>query len=218
MIGAAFTAFNDLVSPGFRSIVLRAIGLTLALFVGLVVAIEVVFGYLVEFKWPWAETAAQWGLGLLVVAGLFFLIVPVSAIFAGLYFDRVAELTERRHYASDPPGRAPEGLGSFLTGIQFALLALAVSILVFPTIFFLIGVAVLPLANAYVLSREYFVMAAARHVGLDQAKALRRANAQRVWATGLLPALLAMIPFANLAVPVFAASYYVHIAKGAMRR
>ena len=218
MIGAAFTAFNDLLSPGFRSIVMRAIGLTLALFVALVVAVEVLFGYLVEFKWPWAETVAQWGLGLAAVAGLFFLIVPVSAVFAGLYFDRVAELTEERHYGGDPPGRAPAGLGSFVTGLQFAALALLVSILVFPTIFFLIGVVVLPLANAYVLSREYFVMAAARHVGLERAKALRRANAPRVWATGLVPALLAMIPFANLAVPVFAASYYVHIAKGAMRR
>ena len=213
MIGAALTAFADLTAPGFRAIVLKAIGLTIALFLGLVIAMEYALGSLLVLQWSWLETAAQWGAGLVLVAGLFFLIVPVSAIFAGLYFDRVAELTEQRHYPQDPAGLAPGGIAGLLTGLQFAGLALLISLLVFPFIFFGIGIIVLPLANAYVISREYFVMAAARHRGLEQAKALRRANALRVWAAGLAPALFGLLPLANLAMPVFAASYFVHIAK-----
>ena len=213
MISAAITAFADLTAPGFRAIVLKAIGLTIALFIGGVVAVEYALSYLLVLKWSWLETVAQWGAGLALIAGLFFLIVPVTAIFAGLYFDRVADLTEQRHYPQDRPGQAPGSLAGFLTGLQFAGLALLISLLVFPFIFFGIGIIVLPLANAYVISREYFVMAAARHTGLEQAKALRRAHALKVWAAGLAPALFGLVPLANLAMPVFAASYFVHIAK-----
>ena len=98
MIGAALTAFGDLLSPGFRMIVLRALGLTLALFVALVAAATYAFGYFVELQWGWAETAAQWGLGLVTVAGLFFLIVPVSAIFA--FCRRCVTTASARNFAT----------------------------------------------------------------------------------------------------------------------
>ena len=43
------------------------------------------------------------GIGLVI--GLGFLVAPVTALFAGLFLDDVAEVVERTHYPADPPGR-----------------------------------------------------------------------------------------------------------------
>ena len=76
-----------------------------------------------------------------------------------------------------------------------------------------IGVIALVIANAYLLSREFFEMAAMRHMPAEEARALRKANAPAVFFAGLLPALLSFVPFANLLVPLFATSYFVHLFK-----
>ena len=76
-----------------------------------------------------------------------------------------------------------------------------------------IGVAIMLIANAYLLSREYFTMVAMRHMSARQAADLRRINAGRVWAAGLVPASLALVPFVSILVPLFSTSYFVHIFK-----
>jgi CysZ protein len=38
-------------------------------------------------------------------------------------------------------------------------------------------------------------------------------NSGRVWAAGLIPAGLALIPILNILVPLFSTSYFVHIFK-----
>ena len=98
-------------------------------------------------------------------------------------------------------------------GLQFGLLVLAVNILILPTVFFGIGIAIMLIANAYLLGREYFTMVAMRHMPARQAAQLRKANSGRVWAAGLVPAGLALIPFVSILVPLFSTSYFVHIFK-----
>jgi CysZ protein len=78
-----------------------------------------------------------------------------------------------------------------------------------------IGVAALVVANAYLLSREYFEMVAMRHMDVDEARAFRKENTPRVFAAGFVPALLSIIPIVNLVVPLFSTSYFVHIFKQA---
>jgi len=143
----------------------------------------------------------------------FFLMGPVTILFAGIYLDRVAEAVEKKHYPSDPPGQPLGPSQSIITAIQFGLLALLVNIAVLPAVFFAIGAAVLLVANAYLISREYFEMAAMRHMPIEEARLLRKANAPYVFAAGLLPALAAMVPILNLTVPLFATSYFVHLFK-----
>jgi CysZ protein len=69
------------------------------------------------------------------------------------------------------------------------------------------------IANAYLLGREYFTMVAMRHMPVRQATHMRKINSGRVWAAGLVPAGLALIPFLNILVPLFSTSYFVHIFK-----
>lgn len=213
MISAAFRAANDVLSPRFRSVLWKSVGLTLLLFAGLLVLIWVGSSALLTLPWPWLDEviAAIASVGLLVA--LFFLMSPVTALFAGLFLDTVAEVVENKHYASDPQGRPPSALSSALIGVQFGSLVLLINLLLLPAIFLGIGAIILLVVNSYLLSREYFTMVAVRHMPIAQAHLFRKANASRIWAAGLIPAGLALVPFLNILVPLFATSYFVHIYK-----
>lgn len=213
MITAAFKALGDLLSRDFRSILLKAIGMTLALFVAILIGVQVLLSYLLVMPWPWAETLTAIGAGLVLLVAFFFMMAPVTAIFAGLYLDDIAGRVEARHYARDPAGAPLSGFRAVQTSLQFALIILLVNIAVLPLVFTGIGALALIVANAYLLSREFFEMVAMRHMPIDEARLLRRVNTPRILAAGFLPAVLSVIPVVNLVVPLFATSYFVHIFK-----
>ncbi len=218
MLNAALMALRDVLSPEFRSILWKALGLTALLFMALLLAVEGTISLFASFPWPWLETLVAWVTGLGLFAAFLLLMAPVTAIFAGLFLDDVAELVERRDYPQDPPGRPADFLTALVTGIEFGLLMLAVFLLVLPLWLLAIGPAVMVMANAYLMGREFFVMAAMRHMSAREARALRKAHAGQVFAAGLLPALLTHVPFVNLFVPLFATAYFVHIYKAVAGR
>ena len=213
MISAAFKALGDLLSKEFRTFLLKAIGLTLALFVAILLGVEILLSYLSLIPLPWAETLAAIGAGLVLLVAFFFMMSPVIAIFAGLYLDSIAERVEERHYPQDPVGSPLSGYLAIVTSLQFAALVLVINLAVLPLVFTGIGAVALIIANAYLLSREYFEMIAMRHMPVDEARQLRKENSPQVFAAGFVPALLSIIPIVNLAVPHFATSYFVHIFK-----
>ena len=213
MLNAAIKAFGDILSPEFRSVLFKALGLTIALFIAVLIAVEAILIGLTQFSWPWADWVLGIGTGLALFVAFFFLIFPVTAAFAGLFLDTIAEKVEIRHYPQDRPGRPLPAMKAIVTAVQFFALVLLVNLAVLPLVLFGIGVIVLVIANAYLLSREFFEMAAMRHIPLDEARALRKANAPAIFVAGLLPALLSFVPFANLAVPLFATAYFVHLFK-----
>jgi CysZ protein len=213
MISAAFKALGDLLSSEFRSVLFKAIGMTLALFIAILIGVEVLLTSLMVIPWPWAETLAAIGAGLLLFVAFFFMMAPVTAIFAGLYLDDIAGRVEARHYSQDIKGTPLSGFRAVQTSLQFALVILLVNIAVLPLVFTGLGAVALIIANAYLLSREFFEMIAMRHMPVDEARLLRKANTPRVFAAGFVPALLSLIPVVNLVVPLFATSYFMHIFK-----
>ena len=56
-------------------------------------------------------------------------------------------------------------------------------------------------------------MIAMRHLSVQQADELRKQNMGRIFAAGLIPAGLVLIPIVNILVPLFSTSYFVHIFK-----
>jgi CysZ protein len=213
MMKAAYRALDDLTSPEFRVVVWKAVGLSLVLFIAVFFAVQAVFWFLTLFPWPWVETVAAIGSGLLLLVAFFFLMVPVTALFAGLYLDDVAARVEQKHYARDGMGKPQPTFKSVLLAVQFALLVLVVNVLALPLVFTGFGAIVLVVINAYLLSREYFEMAAMRFMPVEEAKDFRRENGLQVFAAGFLPAVMALVPLVNLTVPVFATSYFVHLFK-----
>ena len=213
MLEAALRALRDTFSPGLRQVLWKALGLTIALFIVILISVQVALSMLVGFSWPWVDTLIAVAAGLGLVAGLLFLMAPVTAMFAGLYVDDIAELVERRDYPHDPPGRPLPLAKGVLTGVRFGLIVLAVNLALLPTLLLGIGAIAMVLANAYLLGREYFEIIAMRHMPADEARRLRKENSPRILAAGFIPAFLVVVPFVNIITPIFSTVYFVHIFK-----
>jgi CysZ protein len=213
MLIAAGQAFQDLFTPPFRGVLFKCVGFTIALLAAMVVAALWVFGTFVE--WPgWVETLIAWLGGLALVVGSVFLIPPVTSLIAGLYLDDIAEVVERTHFPSEPPGREMPTAQSILLAVKFFFVVLAVNLL---ALFLLlipgVNLVAFYLGNGYLLGREYFELAAMRHMPQAEAKQLRVANRGYILMCGLVIAGLASVPILNLLTPLFATSFMVRIYK-----
>lgn len=194
---------------------LKSLGFTLLLLAGLWLGLTMLVTWLVDLgSYPWLETVVNIFAGLALLIGLAFLVMPVSALFAGLYSDEVAGAVEQTHYGSDPPGRDLPIGESVRDALAFTVIvvivnAVALLLLLVPVV----NVVAFLAGNAYLLGREFFEAAARRYLSRDEARALRRANAGKVFVCGLLIAAIGAIPIVNLLTPLFATSFMVHVFK-----
>lgn len=157
-------------------------------------------------------SALSWGsLALFPLMG-FFLMAPVAAGFAGLFAERVAEVVEEMHYPARR-GSSLDFLDGLLESVAVVLAVLAVGVLTLFLTPFLGPLAPVLLfgANGWLLGREFFQMAARRHMDEPQATALRKANAGRVTMAGVLVAMALAIPVVNITVPLLAAAAFTHL-------
>jgi CysZ protein len=217
MLTAAGQAFHELFTPALRAVLLKCVAFTIALLAVLIIGIEWTFSHFVQ--WPgWIEKTIEWLGGLALVVGSIFLIPPVSSLIAGLYIDDIAAEVERTTYPQDPPGKALATLPAIDLALKFFVVVLAVNILaVFLLLIPGINLIAFYLGNGYLLGREYFELAAMRHMPPDEAKQLRRANRVTVLLCGLIIAAIASVPILNLITPLFATAFMARIFKGLSR-
>jgi CysZ protein len=69
------------------------------------------------------------------------------------------------------------------------------------------------LVNGWLLGREYFELAALRHLPEAAANALQRKHGVAVFFAGLLISVLSVIPVANLFAPLYGSAFMVHLFK-----
>jgi CysZ protein len=216
-------------SPPLRAVLWKSIGLALALIAVIGIALNRLFVSFAESGASWAEqtsgvaphavwTALAWVLSIMaslgIVTGALFLMPTVTAFVGSFFVDEIAEQVERMRYPAEPEGRTLPFLRALVEGIKIGLLALVVYFFALPFVLFAgFGFLILFLANAYLLSREYFELAAMRFRPPQEAKAMRRANAAYVFLAGLFIAVFVSIPFVNLATPIFAMAFMVHVHK-----
>ena len=214
MIAAFAKAVQQLFDPTFRRVIWRAIGLSLIVFVALLVGLSQAMEMLPSFDWApldWVVKAAVLlgGIGLTV---LFF--PAVATLFIAIYLDDIAQAVERRHYPDDLPGQAVPLGRSIVLSIRFAALVIALNILVLPLYLFIVS---LPLIfyslNGYLLGREYFELVARRHVDESTVQQMRKLHGFRVFITGLVSAVLLTVPLVNLLAPIVATAAMVHLFK-----
>ena len=214
MVEAAALALRDILSPPFRGVLLKSLALTLALLAALWLALLWLLTAYLDFPYPWFEAGVSVLTGIGLVIGLGFLVAPVTALFAGVFLDDIAEVVERTHYPHDPPGRALPLARSLLTGASALLLVLLVNAIALPLVLFVgFGLLIFLCANAYLLSREYFGLAAMRLYDDATSRALRARHAGRIFLAGLIIAGFLAIPVVNLLGPLFATAFMVHLLK-----
>ena len=112
------------------------------------------------------------------------------------------------------PGRPAPAIESALYALRFAALSLLV-MLVALVLLFVPGVGLLAwiAANAYLLGREYFELAAMRFRSVAEARAMRQHFAMQVYLAGVFVAGFVAIPVLNLFTPLFATALMARLHK-----
>ena len=229
MLDAAVKALSQMISPPMRSILWRSIGLALVLIIVLAIGLQRLLSWFATYGEVWLEgllgpswhsslEVLSWivsiAAGLGVVFGGVFLMPAITSLVASVFVDEIADHVEREHYPAEPPGTAlPFGL-AMTEGVKTALLTILVYLIALPFVLFAgAGFLIFFFATAWLLGREYFELAAMRFRSPAEAKAMRKANAALVFTAGLVIAAFVSIPIVNLATPVFAMAFMVHMHK-----
>jgi CysZ protein len=229
MIEAVAKSLSQMFTQPFRRVLLKSIGLALILIVLIGIGLQRVFAWMATGGTAWAESNigpvphAAWDVlvwvlsimaGFGIITGAVFLMPVVTAFVGSFFVDEIAEQVERVHYPAESPGKPLPLLRALVEGLKTAALTLIAYLCALPFVFFAgLGLFVLFLANAYLLGREYFELAAMRFRPPAEAKALRRAHRGQVFLAGMFIALFVSVPILNFATPLFAMALMVHIHK-----
>ncbi len=218
MFAAASRAMAQVFEPPFRKIFLKLLGFTLAVLLVIWIALQGLLAGFVELPYPWLETVLSILTGIGAVIGLGFLIAPVSALFAGLFQDEIADIVEAQDYPAEVPGKAMAVIPSILLALKFTGVVIlgnlfALFLLLVPGI----NLVAFFLVNGYLLGREFFEFAATRFMPVEEAKRLRKAKSGTVFMAGLVIAGVLAVPILNLVTPIFATIFMIHLFKRIQR-
>lgn len=214
MFQAASRAMSEVFEPPFRAIFWKMLGFTLGVLVVIWIALQGVIAAFVALPYAWMDTAISvlTGIGAIFVLG--FLIAPISALFAGLFQDEIADIVDKKDYPHDQPGRALPLSQSIVQTIKFTGVVIlgnlfALVLLLVPGV----NLVAFFIVNGYLLGREFFEFAAMRFLPAAEAKAFRKARGGTVFLGGLIIAGLLAVPILNLVTPIFATIFMLHLFK-----
>jgi len=227
MFDAAIKALTQMFSPPFRRVLFKSIGLALLMIILMGIGLNRVFSWMADSGATWAEASVgghtawqvlSWILSfaatLGVITGALFLMPAVTAFVGSFFVDEIGEEVERTYYPAEAPGRALSIAPAVFEGTKTALLSILIYLCAVPFLLFAgLGLVIMFVATAYLLSREYFLLAAMRFRSPAEAKDMRRAHRTSIMFAGLPIAVFVSIPIVNLATPLFAMAMMVHVHK-----
>jgi CysZ protein len=229
MLEAAYRALAQMASPEFRRVLYKSLALALILIVLFGIGLHRLFYWAAEYGADWAEATTgvvphtAWSVllwvisiaaALGIVTGAVFLMPAVTAFIGSFFVDEIGAAVERTYYPTEIPGKELPLSRALYEGTKTALVSVLVYLVTVPFLLFAgLGLVMMFLASAYLLGREYFLLAAMRFRSPEEAKAMRRANRTTVFLAGMLIALFVIVPIVNLATPLFAMALMVHMHK-----
>ena len=194
MFAALSKAIQQCSDPTFRRVLLRAVGLSLAVFVLLWIVAGALLAWGGGWFLDWINPEGIWqdvlevvfgaaGVGSILFAS-FILFPAVMVMVMSFLLEEIAVTVEGRHYPSLPPAR-PQPIGEMLrSGLAFAAMTVAINLLALP--FYLLLIFLPPFnlflfsgVNGYLVGREYFEIVALRRQNPADAKRLRRRSRNR---------------------------------------
>ncbi len=233
MFAALSKAIQQCSDPTFRRVLLRAVGLSLAVFVLLWIVAGALLAWGGGWMLDWISPEGIWQGVLEVVFGAagvggilfasFILFPAVMVMVMSFLLEEIAVTVEGRHYPSLPPAR-PQPIGEMLrSGLAFAAMTVAINLLALP--FYLLLIFLPPFnlilfygVNGYLFGREYFEIVALRRQKPADAKRLRRRYRGRLFLAGILITVMMTIPIVNLFAPIVATGFMVHVFEDLKRR
>ena len=214
MLSDALESFIEIFFPSFRTVMWKSLGLTAIVLFLLRLGLD----RLASSLMPAAPTWLSWILSIVValglVASLTLLAAPTALLVASFYLDNIADAVEREINPLGPRGRPLPLPASLYVGLRFAALSLLVNLAVLAlTLFTGVGFVAFFVLNGYLLGREYFELAAMRHLPFPQAVELRRQRSFEVFIAGTIVAAFVAIPLLNLFTPLFATAFMTRMIK-----
>ncbi len=214
MLADALDSFAQIFSPPFRGVMWKSLGLTAALLVVAGVGLDRLAVSLIYVGPSWLSTVLSIVVALGLIAGLVFLAAPTVLFVASFFLDDIAMIVEQEIDPYAAPGRPAPLIASVAMGLRFAVLSILVNIVVLVlTLFTGVGFVAFFLLNGYLLGREYFELAAMRHLAPVEAVALRRRYSGQVYLAGVIISGVVAVPVLNLLTPLFATAFMLRLYK-----
>ena len=212
MIQDVFDAVRQIFHPRFRSVFFQTLACTILILVAFGILADKLLIDVLAPSHPWLATGLGWLAGLGLAVGLFFLVTPVSFLVGGFFFDDLAAVVEADIRPLDGLGRPLSFTGAMWLAVKFAIVALGVNVVALCLLFVpgLNAVAFFG-ANAYLLGRGYFELAALRYMPIEDVRRLRYRHATTIYAGGLCMAAFMSVPILNLLTPMFATALSVRL-------
>lgn len=204
--------FRQIGDPGFRRPLLKGLLASLLAFAALAGLADWGVGTLVGGE-GWLPSLAGLLGGALVLVGAIWLFVPVLLALTSLFLDDVAEAVERRFYPGLPPAHGASLSAQLWANLALSARLLLASIVIFPLALTLppVGVVLFWAVAAVSLGYGLFEGVAQRRMSVAQARALRRQRRNEILLVGTVLAGVAIVPFANLLVPVLGTAAMTHL-------
>jgi uncharacterized protein involved in cysteine biosynthesis len=222
MIRAFFLSIGQLGDRAVASVLVKSLGLTLAIFAGAGAAAW--YGIDAALAgWQWHGALAGAAATIVTVLALWLLFRAVAVAVVGIFADEVVEAVERRHYpqalATARPVSFHRGLA---TGLRSAGRVVVVNLLLAPIYIALLvtGVGTAALffvVNGWLLGRDLGDMVAMRHLRAPELKDWRRRTGPQRFLLGLAGTGLFLVPLINLLAPVLGAAMATHLFHGRTR-
>jgi CysZ protein len=148
--------------------------------------------------------------GAIVLAWFLFpVLLPVIASF---WSEQLARRVEQEDYPHFTPHPSPPFVKELGYDLRFTAKALLLNLLCLPLYLIpVVNIIIYYSLNAYLLGREFFEIAARRHMSPEAARTLRLSHHGLVMAAGLLITFAANLPVINLIVPFIAMSLMIHL-------
>ena len=236
MFAALGKAIAQMSDPAFRGVLLRALLASTVLFIVVWAAAWFVLSWAGDLLSDWVAardwegrtfTVLEWILGVLSVAGVviasFFLFPAATTLILTLLLEDIAAAVEKRHYPGLPAARKQPLMEALRGALAFAGITILLNLIALP--FYLLLLFVPPLnlfvfysLNGYLLGREYFELVAVRRIEAAVAGRLRRRYRGKVFMAGIVIAFLLSLPLINIAMPIVATGFMVHVFEAARRR
>ena len=214
MIADIFNSLAQIFSPPFRRVMWKSLALTAAILVVAGIGLDRLALSLTHLGPSWLATLLSVAVALGLFVGLVFLAAPTVALVASFFVDDIASIVEREIDPDGPPGRPLPLARSLTIGVRFTFLSVLINIVALAlTVFTGIGVASFFVLNGYLFGREYFELAAMRHLPPPQARELRRRHRWRVYLAGGVISAFVAVPILNLLTPLFATAFITRLYK-----
>lgn len=164
------------------------------------------------FSWGWVDKVLDYVLNAGAVVIAWFLFPIVTPLIASFFVDKVASEIEKKDYQGLLNRTSHKLSSTLVEALNFTFIMLILNIICLP--FYLIpilGLVVYYLLNSYLISREFFDMAAGCYLSHVEVKKMRRSHRWLIVGFGVLMVLISNIPILNLFAPIISITLMVHL-------